>query len=538
MPPLTWQQVSAPSFSGVAESQRLSADMLSKGFGSAIDAVGTLKESQKSAANGEFLSRIASYGTSEDMRAALDSGALFEGLDRSYITAETFDRADAHSKALLGDIQTGVQTDGFRLDNQGKILDNQNQSMENTQLGVTNARTNSQADALPAAVARANEIRLLQQAGQWDEAATLQGTSADLFSAAGVNINGIVDFVDGGVTTAKNGIDLRTNQRGEVGDVRNFDQENAGRIAAENALEAYGGNQELAKKSLLANDEYPVAVVNKAVEMLGGYSGIAPAAVTGTDYLAEQEAAGNFDSAKPIAPEMTTSALGNKGDLSVDESAAIVQNELQGSFRADQLLSAYEIEKGAKGQEAVALAFAKMSEEQVNASDAEVVSQLGDKVRGAGFDLSGPELINNIRRVTNKYGMTSGQAAALIESSIEETPWVLDLVFGETNANFDRLDKFLAKVYNVDGKSLSEKIAPAIELEADAKQRSVAVETVTNARSAAAATSADYFSKRKLYESNPTPELKAEVALAQARMQQAAKKLEAVLQEKSKRFGS
>ena len=52
MPPLTWQQVSAPSFSGVAESQRLSADMLSNGFGSAIDAVGTLKDSQKSAANG------------------------------------------------------------------------------------------------------------------------------------------------------------------------------------------------------------------------------------------------------------------------------------------------------------------------------------------------------------------------------------------------------------------------------------------------------------------------------------------------------
>ncbi|RUX60169.1 hypothetical protein [Mesorhizobium sp. M7A.F.Ca.CA.002.12.1.1] len=138
MAPLTWREVSAPNFSGVSESQRLAAALLSQGLGSAINTVSGFQQSQKDADTGKFLAGIAQYTSPDQLDAALKSGTAFAGVDPSRISPEAIQ---------------------FATRQQGTLLNNQNQQMANQQTQFVNDRTRAFEAARPAADAAINDIR-------------------------------------------------------------------------------------------------------------------------------------------------------------------------------------------------------------------------------------------------------------------------------------------------------------------------------------------------------------------------------------------
>ena len=225
---------------------------------------------------------------------------------------------------------------------------------------------------------------------------------------------------------------------------------------------------------------------------------------------------------------MRDSALKANGALSTNQNLALVQNTQELAARTENALSSMNVANAFRGPEKVALAFLNMDDAQVTESVAQATSRVVAELP-EGVDIGDPEIVGNIDRITRDYNMTPGQAATLITNSLTEEPWIIDLILGDNNANWDKLNKFVAKVYNRDGKTVSERLAPGVELERSFRIREAEVMSVTQGREALDAASVTYFSILKMYESNPTPELKKERDLALKKFQLASKNLNEIL---------
>jgi len=265
MAPLTWREVSAPNFSGVAESQRLAGQMLSNGFQSSIDALGRLNDSQKAAANGEFLSRISGFTDAPAFRNALQNGTIFDGLDRSAITPETFDRANAHAAALLKDVQTGVVTDGQR-------LNNQNQSLQNDQLAWNNDKTRSFEAGRPAAVDLVNQIKNYAALGTPEgraKAEELTRGGSKVLADSGFTTDMMTQLVNGNLDTTTKGIRTNTDLRDQGDAVRAHEIQMSAQTLYNEALRSTGNDVALAERMIRESSQLNPQVAQQALALLG-----------------------------------------------------------------------------------------------------------------------------------------------------------------------------------------------------------------------------------------------------------------------------
>lgn len=205
MAPLTWREVAAPNFSGVADAQRLAGQLLSNGLGSAIDAIGTFQEGQRTAQSNELAARIAAFGNDQaGLEAARKSGALYQGLDPSQISLETQ--------------KFNVGRDGEILANQGRSLQNASLAEQNSQQAWQNQLAKGFEAGRPAAVARMNEIKSLVALGTPEgraQADQLMRESSGIFAAAGMTPDQITSIVNGNLTTSEAGIALNGQMRGQ-----------------------------------------------------------------------------------------------------------------------------------------------------------------------------------------------------------------------------------------------------------------------------------------------------------------------------------
>jgi hypothetical protein len=542
MPPLTWQQVSAPNFSGVTEAQRLAGAALSDGFSSAINAVDKFGVSQKANANGELLARISSFGKPEDLRAALANGSIFEGLDRNAISPETFDRANAQTAALLSDTQTGVQTDGFRLDNQGKVLDNDNQREANSLQSWTNNNTKAVEAARPAAVARANEIRMLQRDGKFAEAAALERESSDEFSAAGFNVTEMENFVNGGVETAEGGIGLRTAQIKEVGDFRTFDEDNAARDAGNAALAKFSNNPQLAAEEI-RNSGLSPSVTQKALALVAGYEGNSKPTVTRQDLLAQEQMdavlngtaeATAASAAVTDSQQLTQSAMTKKDPLATTEIEALGSLTDQTSYNADNVVQAIQVTDAWKQSTA---AEALLDPSLQAGSREDTVSSLLTTFKENDVDIQAPELRQNIKTLEEKYGLSPGQAAWVIKNAVDREVWIWSPIQGQQNLNFTDVEEMLSHVWDKDAKTPEERAKRGRELLTENRNQKTQLEKLASERAAVAEAEAEFINLRNQAGSNPSQAMMAKVTRAQFTWQAMAAKFEKTVENMRGVFG-
>lgn len=531
MAPLTWREVSAPNFSGVSESQRLVGSLLNNGFQSAIDAIDGLQESQKASANGELLARIQSFSKPEDLRAALASGSVFDGLDRGSITADTLDRADAHARNLLGDTNLSTQTEGVR-------LDNQNQKLTNSQLSWSNDRARAYEAARPAAVDLVNQIRSAAAQGTEDgrrRAEELMLGGSGVFAAAGWTPEMINNQINGNLSTVSAGTGVNTDLRNQGDTLRVHGEDAAARDLFTSVLQANGNDVTLAAKSVRENPGIDPTVASKTLQLLGSneaalLQGPAPDPVS---YMIQQ----SIDRANgKLPPEDTTldkinavlpeNYRTNKFDDAITTNNKLVSDtQTQAMFegqkdlanKAASLMDAMTID-GTFGTSALAqtLLDPSLATENQSAGLARVRSSLGD-----GIDISDPELTSNINAVKDKYGMSFGQAASLLQNSVDQstTDWIFQIIGGKANINFKELDKLVGQVYNKDGKTQGEKMQPAMQLLEHARSRQLAASEVSDIQARAQQAQQSYLRLLQLSRTRKTPEIRDALQAAQLQYQ-------------------
>lgn len=98
---LTWQNVAAPDFSGAVEAQRASAQAFDNAMARLGGAVQTFDNNRKDRADAAVLRNVMQYQNADELRAAIASGALMNGVNPDYVRAYTLLKAQAQASQLM-----------------------------------------------------------------------------------------------------------------------------------------------------------------------------------------------------------------------------------------------------------------------------------------------------------------------------------------------------------------------------------------------------------------------------------------------------
>lgn len=105
---LNWQNVDSPNFGNVTNALVAANSMFGDSMKNLQGVLARGKQEGKDAASNEVLARALQYTDNESLNKALQSGSLFEGLDRSQISGDTFNRLYDRSGELLNNAGTGI----------------------------------------------------------------------------------------------------------------------------------------------------------------------------------------------------------------------------------------------------------------------------------------------------------------------------------------------------------------------------------------------------------------------------------------------
>jgi hypothetical protein len=250
MAPLTWREVAAPNFAGVSESQRLAGTLLNTGFDSAIKALEGFGTAQGKAVDSEFMSRIASYGNdTKSLFRDLNNGTIYDGLTRGGISADAYKFGLGREADVLANTQTGVQTEGMR-------LNNQNQGLVNDQLAFNNQTLRGYEAARPAAVDLVNQIRTFSADGTPEgraKARELTLAGSKVLADAGYTTDDIAGLINGNLSTTEAGVGTNTTLRNQGDAVRLHGEEAEARNLYEQVIQAAGGDVGAAERLIREN---------------------------------------------------------------------------------------------------------------------------------------------------------------------------------------------------------------------------------------------------------------------------------------------
>jgi hypothetical protein len=463
MAALTWREVTAPNFSGATQSQALAADLLKSGFQSSIDALGKFGKSQDDAANGEFLSRIASYGDADGLRKALSDGSVFNGLDRSAITPETFDRADAHAASLLKDVQIGVQTQGDRLTNtrtgvltegdrirnQGYSLDNDHQSEVNEQLRITNDRGNAQEDARPAAVELVTNMYTSANDGTREGAAkadAAMASGAKILSDAGYGPADIKTIIDNIASTTATGINQNAAFQGvdDANLARDLDNQAIALVAA--ADKATSTPEE--GQTFITENSTDPRVTQIASDKLAATPALFGPGADPTRVIFEQKLAeaNNPGVDTPGLSAEENQALHDQNSVLGNQAATLLETAVAGNvFNNDRLLTEL-TQRPNKGK-----------------SDAEIVQDMKTKL-GEGVDITVDELTEKFREFQSYFkGMDGDIVAAFMLDATHRNAWGTRWLLGTVDIDEGMAAELGGEFYNREGKTPAERLRPAVQ---------------------------------------------------------------------------
>ena len=113
---LTWQNVTAPDFSGAAQTQQIAARAFDSAIGRVSDGLTTFDNNRKDVADSVVMQNMLKYQDADALQQALASGQLTQGANPEHVRAETLLKAQGQVADLMRlaasrqDLRTGEQT--------------------------------------------------------------------------------------------------------------------------------------------------------------------------------------------------------------------------------------------------------------------------------------------------------------------------------------------------------------------------------------------------------------------------------------------
>jgi hypothetical protein len=136
---LTWQNVTAPDFSGAVEAQRASALAFDSAMQRLGGAVQTFDNNRKDRADAAVMRNALQYQNADELQAAIASGALMQGVNPDHVRVDALLKAQNQAGQLMGlekdrqQLATSQQTYDFNAKYNPLRLEKY--GLENTQLG-------------------------------------------------------------------------------------------------------------------------------------------------------------------------------------------------------------------------------------------------------------------------------------------------------------------------------------------------------------------------------------------------------------------
>lgn len=207
MAPLTWRNVDAPNFSGVASSLGVASQLLTNATSGLSDAIDKRRLNQTREQSSQAMLGALQYTDAEKLGEALRTGQAVGGIDPRRMTPEAIQFLAGRQRDLLGN-------DTVRLNNSGLGIRN-NASQFN--LDESKATAELQAGyraAQPAANERMAQIRTLFDSGdptQIAQGRKLMADSSKLFTSAGMSNDAVMGLMSGNTNAANSGMELGKN---------------------------------------------------------------------------------------------------------------------------------------------------------------------------------------------------------------------------------------------------------------------------------------------------------------------------------------
>ncbi len=137
MAPLTWREVSAPSFSDSNALRQMAANLMARTGSDLSDAFGDFERSQSQGASSALAMKALQFQDPQAFKTALESGSFFNGVNARNITPEALNFVAGYRGNLQNADMRSAQLTGENINNQSRQL--------NLQQGQTNfARNNAE----------------------------------------------------------------------------------------------------------------------------------------------------------------------------------------------------------------------------------------------------------------------------------------------------------------------------------------------------------------------------------------------------------
>lgn len=139
---LTWRNVDAPSFRDSADGIRVAGAMFDRAAGNLSQGLGQFQDWRQNQTAGALLNNAQGFTDPEELRKAIASGAVFNGVDRSLVTPQALAALNGQTKALLDQGTTTLTNKGLGVKNEHDIL-NYPLERARTSAGTANTQANT-----------------------------------------------------------------------------------------------------------------------------------------------------------------------------------------------------------------------------------------------------------------------------------------------------------------------------------------------------------------------------------------------------------
>lgn len=168
---LTWENVAAPNFSGVGDSLRTAASLMSNATSGFAGALGDFQKASERDAGNQLMQRALGMTDRDQLNAALQSGTMFAGINGA-------DR---------GALEFLANRDAALLRNQGAMLDNRNTGYNYDRAVIDNQRADTRYNTAPQAMNIITQARQLATGGDNAAAQRLLNENSKVLADAGIS---------------------------------------------------------------------------------------------------------------------------------------------------------------------------------------------------------------------------------------------------------------------------------------------------------------------------------------------------------------
>lgn len=268
MPPLTWRNVDAPSFSSSNELLKYAGQAFNAGFDTLDKTVGDFQGALTTRDSNALMAEALKYQDPAAMAAALQAGTLTNGIDTRNLNKDSLDFLNKRVGDLYGDKQAGATLTGTNLINDGRAFD----------LGVAKddrARLEEMRTLQPAANDLLVEARTLASSGRPEDLARAReiiNNNTALFTNSGLDLPSMLGMVSGNESAFQSGLTNNQNVRTSADWWKNVAMDDASKVEVNRLINSTARPEDAIK--LIQTSSLDAEIKKKAITELQTNAGI------------------------------------------------------------------------------------------------------------------------------------------------------------------------------------------------------------------------------------------------------------------------